>query len=79
MGSKKLSAFLGLEAADARYENAKFAVLPVPFEATTSYAKGCDQGPEAIIQASAQVELYDEEVGFEPYRLGVATLPALDL
>lgn len=54
-------------------------VLPVPYEATVSYGKGTSQGPSSIIHASAQVELYDEETGGEAYRVGVATLPALDV
>ncbi len=71
--------FLGLDAGLAAYAKAKVAVLPVPFEATTSYGKGTARGPRAIIEASSQVELYDEELGFEPCDVGVATLDAPDL
>jgi agmatinase len=64
-----------LEAADSRYETSRVAVLPVPFERTTSYGKGTSGGPAAIVRASQAMELYDEELGGEPYRQGIATLP----
>jgi N1-aminopropylagmatine ureohydrolase len=52
------------------------AVLPLPFERTTSWGKGTVRGPEALIRASQFVETYDEELGSEPFRMGIATLPA---
>lgn len=66
--------FLGLDGDLASYERAGVVVLPIPFEATTSYGKGTGKGPDAIIEASQQVELYDEELGCEPCDVGVATL-----
>lgn len=66
--------FLGLEAESADYAAARFAVLSVPYDATTSYAVGTREGPRAIISASQQVELYDEELRRESLRDGVATL-----
>ena len=59
------------------YEQAKIAVLPVPFERTTSYLQGTADGPGAIIEASYNVELYDIELADEPYLQGIHTLPAL--
>jgi agmatinase len=50
---------------------ARVAVLPVPFDATTSYAKGAADGPEAILEASKQVDLFDLETG-KPYEQGIA-------
>lgn len=58
----------------SRYETARVAVLPVPFERTTTYIKGTAKAPKAILAASAQVELYDEEVEWEPCDVGIATL-----
>jgi agmatinase len=58
------------------YEGSSVAVLPVPFERTTSYGRGTVDGPEAILRASQQVELFEEQLQREPYRLGIATLPA---
>jgi agmatinase len=50
---------------------ARVAVLPVPFDATTSYGKGAARGPAAILAASHQVELFDVETG-RPYESGIA-------
>ena len=60
---------------DCDYATAAAAILPVPFERTVSYGTGTGAGPAAILQASTQVEQYDEELGFEPCRQGIATLP----
>lgn len=54
-------------------------MLPVPYEATVSYGRGTARGPAAIVAASVQVELYDEEFGCEPAHVGIATMPALDV
>ena len=51
--------FGGDEAVSA-FDDAAVVVLPVPYEATVSYGGGTAKGPEAILRASAQVELYDE-------------------
>ncbi|HXO22467.1 MAG TPA: agmatinase [Thermoanaerobaculia bacterium] len=64
-----------LEEADCAYDPSRVVVLPVPFERTTSYGKGTAAGPAAIVRASQAMELYDEELGAEPYRQGIATLP----
>ena len=69
--------FLGLEARYTDYASARFAVLPVPYEATVSYRTGTRYGPKAIVDASEQVELFDEELGGEFFRCGIATLNAL--
>jgi len=60
-------------------ENSKFVILPVPFEMTTSYGKGAASGPEAILEASQQVELFDEELNSEPYSVGIETHEPLDV
>jgi agmatinase len=64
-----------LEADASDYETSRVAVLPVPFERTTSYGKGTTAGPAAILRASQAMELYDEELDGEPYAQGIATLP----
>lgn len=69
--------FLGLDRRAADYRTARFAVLPVPYDATTSFGVGTRDGPRAIISASQQVELYDEELGRETLRAGIATLDPL--
>lgn len=40
--------------------------MPIPYEATTTYRKGCQQGPDAVLEASDQLEAYDAELGKEP-------------
>ena len=52
---------------------ARVAIIPVPYDGTSTWLKGADRGPEAIIDASAHLELYDIETGSEPYRRGVLT------
>jgi len=73
--------FLALEESWCHPDLAKVRILPVPYEHTSSYIQGSDRGPGAIIEASQQVELYDETLGFEPYREwgGIATREPLDL
>jgi agmatinase len=55
-------------------EEAKVVIVPVPFEATTSYGGGTSLGPAAILAASRQVDLYDLQTG-TPWAEGIAMLP----
>lgn len=70
--------FLGLEPKLSDYRTAHFAVLPIPYDATTSFGVGTREGPRAIITASQQVEFYDVRLGRESLRQGVATLAPLE-
>ena len=54
-------------------EEARVILLPVPFEATTSYGGGTVDGPNAILEASKQVDLFDIETG-KPYLAGIHML-----
>ncbi len=65
--------FGGLPAELSSLDTSRFVVLSLPYEVTTSYAKGTKFGPRAIIEASRNMELYDEEVGFEPSDAGIHT------
>lgn len=67
-----------LDPPDEGCSNPRVAILPVPLEATTSYGHGTAAGPAAILEASCQVEFYDEELDREPYRVGLTTCPAVD-
>jgi agmatinase len=73
--------FLGLEEPWCHPDQAGVYVLPAPYEHTSSYILGSDEGPSAIIEASHQVEFYDEMLRCEPYREwgGIATVTPLDL
>jgi agmatinase len=55
-------------------DEAHVVLIPVPFEATTSYGGGTSEGPKAILEASRQVDLFDVETG-RPYERGIAMLP----
>jgi agmatinase len=70
--------FLALPKEMSDPEAARVLILPVPYEASTSYVTGTVRGPDAIIEASAQVEWHDEAHRDEPCRRGLATLPPLD-
>lgn len=73
--SENSANFFGLSAEYAAAEQSRVAIVPVPYEATTSYGKGTKQGPDAILEASQQVELFDDELWVEPYQLGIQTCP----
>jgi len=55
-------------------DKANFVILPIPYEMTTSYGHGTANGPQAILKASEQLELWDEEVKEEIYKTGIFTL-----
>src|SRR5438128_3825660 len=57
---------------------ARLAVIPAPLEYSVSYMKGSARGPQAILDASSHMELYDEELHWCPIEVGVYTQPALD-
>jgi agmatinase len=61
------------------YEDAAAVIFPVPLDKTTSYVAGTRNGPREILLASAQVELWDEEIGVDIHPRGVHTLPEIDL
>jgi len=70
--------FLGIKLQDSSYTESPSVILPIPYEQTTSYGSGAKNGSQAILDASAYVELYDEELESEVYRTGIHTAPALD-
>lgn len=70
--------FLGLDEEDANLDRAKIVILPVPFERTVSFGRGTSKGPHSIIYASRSLELYDDELGCEPYSVGIHTLSELE-
>ena len=64
----------GLDSEFTAYETAEIVVLPVPYDGTSTWLKGADKGPDAILEASANMELYDIETDSEVYTHGIATL-----
>ncbi|RJR22739.1 MAG: agmatinase [Nitrospiraceae bacterium] len=69
--------FGGLTEEYSSYSNANIVILPVPFDKTTSWIKGSDKGPRAIISASRNMELYDIETDSEVYTKGIYTADAI--
>lgn len=65
----------GLEEQD--YKTARIAVLPVPYDSTSTYSPGSRFGPDAIIEASRNLELYNIETRSDPAKLGIFTLEQL--
>ena len=65
--------FLGTDNISSKKENV--VVVPFGLEKTVSYGRGTRKGPEEIIKASHQVELFDEDLNKEPYKhIGIKTL-----
>lgn len=56
------------------YASSKVVILPIPYDGTSTWMKGADRGPQAILDASFHLELYDIETGTEVYRHGICTL-----
>jgi agmatinase len=71
--------FGGIPDEHSQYATSRAVIFPVPLERTTSYEHGTRNGPAAILAASRNMELYDEELELEPYKeIGIHTLPAID-
>lgn len=67
--------FLGIPAENSQAATSPYVILPVPYEETATYGRGTQYGPAAIIAASQEVELFDDELGCEPYLVGIHTAP----
>jgi agmatinase len=62
--STAVQPFLGSDIKSS-YEASRVVILPIPYEATTTYRKGCENGPDALLEASVQLEYYDDELDRE--------------
>ncbi|MFH1996428.1 MAG: agmatinase [Candidatus Omnitrophota bacterium] len=69
--------FGALEDNYSGYNKAKVVVVPVPYEKTVTYKAGTGSGPQAIIDASMNMELFDEELNQETFRVGIHTAESL--
>lgn len=69
--------FAGLEGKWQQYETSKIAILPVPYDQTSTWVKGSDGGPTALLEASVALEWLDLETHTEVYKQGIHTLPAI--
>lgn len=70
--------FAGLTPPYSDYETAKIVVLPVPYDATSSWVHGAEKGPEKLLEASVQLEWYDTETCTEVYKHGIHTAQPVD-
>lgn len=77
MPTKPPPGFGGLPAEFRDPKTAQIVVLPVPYDKTSTWKKGADKGPAALIDASANMELYDIATRSEVYRRGIATAPPI--
>ena len=66
--------FLDLDAEFSDLKSAAVAILPVPYEGGVTWATGAALGPDAVIDASRHLELYDEVLKSEPFRMGIVTV-----
>lgn len=61
------------------YDSARIIIIPVPYDETSTWIKGSDKGPEAIMEASVNLEFYDVETDTEVHKLGIKTIdPVLE-
>lgn len=67
--------FGGLNEALSDFSLSKVLVWPVPYERTVSFGEGTKHGPDAIIRASRNMELFDDELDSEICNIGIHTLP----
>jgi agmatinase len=74
MSLTQLKTYFGLSEDYASKDNSRVTVVPVPFEDSKSYAKGAQGGPEAMLEASQKVELFDDELWIEPFKIGIHTM-----
>ena len=70
---KRMTSFLDMDEELGRLDNARYVLLPVPYDGTSTFVKGADKGPQAILDASDSLELYDVQYGIEACNAGIHT------
>jgi agmatinase len=71
--------FGGIEEKYSDYAIAPVVILPIPYDATSTWIRGADRGPDAILEASANMELYDIQTNREVYLIGIHTADPVGL
>ena len=69
--------YAGIPDKYARIDEAKVVLIPVPYDGTSTWQKGADKGPDAFLEASENMEVYDIETRSEVYKKGVYLAPAV--
>ena len=67
--------YAGIPDKYSRIDDAKVVLIPVPYDGTSTWQKGSDKGPEAFLEASENMELYDIETRSEVYKKGIYLTP----
>ena len=70
---KKMSQFLDMDDVLYQLERARYVLLPVSYDGTSTFVKGADKGPQAILDASDSLELYDVQYAMEACNAGIHT------
>jgi len=70
--------FAGLDPPYSNLQQAKTVIIPVPYDSTSEWRTGSRHGPQAIIDASQYLELYDLELDREIYKVGISTLSQIE-
>lgn len=71
--------FCSLPKRYSSWKESRFSVIPVPYDMTTTYMSGARNGPQAILLASANMELFDDELKIETFRSGIFTGPYVEV
>ena len=69
--------YAGIPDEFAQQETSKIVLIPVPYDGTSTWGKGADKGPEAFLEASANMELYNIETASEVYQQGIYLADAI--
>lgn len=69
--------YAGIPDKYTQLDQAEIVLIPVPYDGTSTYGKGADKGPDAILDASENMELYDIETRSEVYKQGVYISPSV--
>ena len=74
---KHSQTFAGIPEEFAQLEKSRIVLIPVPYDGTSTWGKGADQGPGAFMEAAENMELYDIETDSEVYREGIFLAPTI--
>jgi agmatinase len=74
---KTSKTYAGIPENYSKIEQSKIVLIPVPYDGTSTWQKGADKGPEAFLNASENMELYDIETDSEVYKVGVFLADAI--
>ena len=69
--------YAGIPEQYSKIETSKIVLIPVPYDGTSTWQKGADKGPDAFLEASENMELYDIETDSEVYKNGIYLAEAI--